>query len=78
MTFFFFDVELILSVKKGKKVIFEEIRLKKFAKKAEYPLKLICIYIVDIFLGYCVCESAQGLDATFQDICRSWRYRGSM
>ena len=39
MNFFFFDVELILSVKKGKKVIFEENRLKKFVKKADHPLK---------------------------------------
>ena len=43
--FFFFDVELILSVKKCKKVIFEEKRLKKFARNPDYPLKVIFIFI---------------------------------
>ena len=36
---FFFNVEIILSVKKCKKVIFEEKRLKKFQKKAPKRLK---------------------------------------
>ena len=38
--FFFFDVEIILSVKKCKKVIFEEKRLKKFAKNPDHPLNI--------------------------------------
>ena len=35
---FFINVEFILSVKKWKKVIFEKTKIKKFAKKADYPL----------------------------------------
>jgi len=37
--FFFINVEFILSVKKCKKVIFEKNKVKKFVKKADYPLK---------------------------------------
>ena len=43
MSFFFFNVEIILSVKKCKKVIFKEKRLKKLQKRlkrADNPLKL--------------------------------------
>ena len=43
--FFFFDVELILSVKKCKKIIFEEKRFKKLAekgkKKQNIPIKKV-------------------------------------
>ena len=39
--FFFFNVEFNLSIKKCKKVIFEKTILKKFLKKADYPLNII-------------------------------------